>query len=138
MVVERVDADCLPFLGDRFGDGIFRDIVQTKKTGTDNISYVTGVDFKELFADWAATMYFENRGVTPTDPKYAYTSIDLAADFDPLRIRQGDICGSPYTGDVKSYGPEFLLIEFSGIDVYDIHISSALFGSMNATLIRIQ
>ena len=77
------------YLGDRFGDGVFRDIVQTKKTGTDNISYVTGVPFKELFADWAATMYFESRSVAPADPKYAYTSIDLAADFDPLKIKAG-------------------------------------------------
>ncbi len=126
------------YLGDRFGEGIFRDIVQTKKTGTDNISYVTGIDFKELFADWAATMYFESRGGTPVDPKYSYTSIDMAADFEPLRVRPSNICGSPYTGDVKSYGPEFLLMEFTGPDVYDINISSALFGSMNATLIRIQ
>ncbi len=128
----------LRYLGDRFGEGIFRDIVQTKKTGTDNISYVTGVDFKELFSDWAATVYFENAGVTPVDPKYSYTSIDLAADFDALRVRPSNICGSPYTGDVKSYAPEFLLMEFTGSDVYNINISSALFGSMNATLIRIQ
>ncbi len=126
------------YLGDRFGDGIFRDIVQTKKTGTDNIEHVTGCGFKELFADWAATMYFENRGVTPVDPKYAYTSLDLAADFDPLRVRPGNICGSPLTGEVKSYGPDFILMEFTGVDVYDLNISSALFGSMNAILIRIQ
>ena len=126
------------YLGDRFGDGVFRDIVQTKKTGTDNIAYVTGLDFKELFSDWAATMYFESRGVTPADPKYVYTSLDLAADFDPLRVKPGNICGSPMTGDVKSYAPEFILMEFTGVDVYDLNISSALFGSMNATLIRIQ
>ena len=126
------------YLGDRFGEGIYRDIVQTKKTGTDNIKYVTGCDFKEIFADWAATMYFESRGVVPIDPQYVYTSLDLAADFDPLRVRPGNICGSPYTGDVKSYGPEFILMEFTGVNVYDLNISSALFGSMNATLIRIQ
>ncbi len=126
------------YLGDRFGDRIFRDIVQTNKTGTDNIEYVTGFAFKELFTDWAATMYFEDMGVTPVDPKYSYTSLDLAADFGPLRIRQSNICGSPYTGDVKSYGPDFLIMEFTGTDVYDINISSALFGSMNAALIRIQ
>jgi hypothetical protein len=126
------------YLGDRFGEGIYRDIVQTKKTGTDNIEYVTGLDFKELFSDWAATMYFEDRGVTPVDPKYTYTSIDLAADFDPLRVRTGNICGSPLMGDVKSYGPEFILMEFTGVDVYDLNITSSLFGSMNATLIRIQ
>jgi len=126
------------YLGDRFGEGIYRDIVQTKKTGTDNIEYVTGLDFKELFSDWAATMYFEDRGVTPVDPKYTYTSIDLAADFDPLKVRTGNICGSPLMGDVKSYGPEFILMEFTGVDVYDLNITSSLFGSMNATLIRIQ
>ena len=126
------------YLGDRFGDGIYRDIVQTKKTGTDNIEYVTGLDFKELFSDWAATMYFEDREVTPVDPKYTYTSIDLVADFGPLRVRAGNICGSPLMGDVKSYGSEFILLEFTGVDVYDLNISSSLFGSMNATLIRIQ
>ncbi len=128
----------LRYLGDRFGEDIFRDIVQTKKTGTANIEEVTGHSFKEMFSDWAATMYFENRGLTPNDPKYAYTSIDFAADFDPLRIKPSNICSSPATGDVRSYGPEFILMEFTGTNVYDINISSALFGSMNATLIRIQ
>jgi hypothetical protein len=126
------------YLGDRFGVGVYRDIVQTRETGTANIEEVTGCGFKELFADWAATMYFESVGVTPVNPKYSYTSIDMVADFDPLRVRQSNICGSPYTGEVKSYGPDFLLMEFTGTDVYDINISSALFGSMNATLIRIQ
>ena len=126
------------YLGDRFGEGIFSDIVQTKKTGTSNIEYVTGCDFKEIFTDWAATLYFEARSVTPVDPKYAYTSLDLPADFDPLRVRDANICGSPLMGDVKSYGPEFILMEFTGVNVYDLNISSSLFGSMNATLIRIQ
>jgi hypothetical protein len=126
------------YLGDRFGESIYADIVQTKKTGTANIEAVTGLDFKEIFTDWAATMYFESRGVTPSDPKYAYTSLDLPADFAPLRIKPGNICGSPATGDVKSYGPEFILMEFTGAALYDINISSATFGSMNAALIRIQ
>jgi hypothetical protein len=126
------------YLGDRFGVGVYRDIVQTKKTGTANIEEVTGCSFKELFSDWAATMYFESQGVSPADPKYSYTSIDLAADFGSLRIRNANICGSPYMGEVKSYGPDFLIMEFTDSDTYDVNISSALFGSMNATLIRIQ
>ena len=126
------------YLGDRFGVEVYRDIVQTMKTGTANIEEVTGLSFKEVFSDWAAAMYFSSRGLTPADPKYSYSSIDLVADFDPLRVRDLNICGSPYMGDVKSYGPDFLLMEFSGIDLYDINISSAIFGSMNATLIRIQ
>jgi hypothetical protein len=126
------------YLGDRFGDEIYSSIVQTKKTGTDNLEHVTGLSFKELFADWAATMYFENTGVSPTDPKYSYSSLDLAADFDPLRVRASSICSSPMAGYIKSYGPEFIHMGFSGINEYDLNISSAMFGSMNATLIRIQ
>lgn len=126
------------YLGDRFGVGVYWDIVQTRKTGIANIEEVTGYSFKELFTDWAATMYFESMEVTPVDPKYSYSSFDMAAVFEPLRVRQTNICGSPYNGDVKSYGPDFLRLEFSGSDVYDINISSALFGSMNAALIRTQ
>jgi len=126
------------YLGDRFGEQIFSEIVQTKKIGRANIEQATGLTFKEIFTDWAATMYFESEGITPSDPKYSYSSLDLPADFMPLTVRNGNICGSPLMGEIQTYGPEFILMEFTGADVYDLNISSALYGSMNAALIRIQ
>jgi hypothetical protein len=126
------------YLGDRFGEDIYRDIVQTKRTGTDNIEYVTGLPFKEVFSEWAATLYFESTGRTPADPKYSYTSIDLSGDFDPLRVVNGELCLAPVMGYVKSMGPEFIHIGFTGIDEGDLTVSSDALGRMNAVLIRIQ
>jgi hypothetical protein len=126
------------YLGDRFGEDIFRKIVQTKKTGTDNIEYVTGVGFNELFADWAATLYFESLGISPADPKYAYSSIDLAGDFTPLYVRSGNICTSFVQGFVESMGPEFISLHFAGSQQFNIAVSCGSLGSMNAVLVRTQ
>ncbi|MDD3642470.1 MAG: hypothetical protein PHQ19_03295 [Candidatus Krumholzibacteria bacterium] len=126
------------YIGDRFGEDIYRRIVQSKKTGTANIESATGVGFKELFADWAATLYFESRGVAPADPKYRYTSIDLAGDFAPLRVRSTNLCAGPFMGAVESMGPEFIALGLGGPALFDIDLTCSGYGRMNAVLLRTQ
>jgi hypothetical protein len=124
------------YLGDRFGEDVYRRIVQSKKTGTSNIANATGVGFKELFADWAATMYFESRGVAPADPKYQYTSIDLAGDFEPLRVRSTNLCLGPFMSSIKAMGPEFIALGLNGPALFDIDLTCSGYGRMNAVLLR--
>ena len=126
------------YLGDRFGEDIYRRIVQSKKTGTSNIENATGVGFKELFADWAATMYFESRGVSPADSKYQYTSIDLASDFEQLRVRSTNLCSGPFMSSVKAMGPEFIALGLNGPALFDIDLTCSGYGRMNAVLVRTQ
>lgn len=126
------------YLGDRFGEDVYRRIVQSKKTGTSNIECATGVGFKELFADWAATMYFESRGAAPADPKYGYTSIDLAGDFSALRVRSASLCAEAFMSSVKSMGPEFVSLGLGGPALFDIDLTSSGYGRMNAVLLRAQ
>lgn len=126
------------YIGDRFGEDIYRRIVQSRKTGTSNIENVTGIGFKEIFADWAATLYFESRGVAPADPKYRYTSIDLAGDFQALRVRSANLCAGPFMGAVKSMGPEFVSLGLDGPALFDIDFTCSGYGRMNAVLLRTQ
>lgn len=124
------------YLADRFGEGIFRGIVHSKRTGTGNIEYRTGTPFMELFADWSTALYFESLGVEPADPKYAYTSLDLSSDFHPLRVRAGLFCSGPITGDVRSMGPEFISLDFGAPAGFDFTTTSDTRGRMNAVLVR--
>jgi hypothetical protein len=83
-------------------------------------------------------MYFESRGVAPVDPKYQYTSIDRAGDFQLLRVRATNLCAGPFTSTVKSMGPEFVALGLGGPALFDIDFTCVGYGRMNAVLLRAQ
>ncbi len=125
------------YLGDRFGNDIYRSIVQTKHVGTSNIENATGLSFYEIFSDWAATCCLEALGLE-YDERFRYTSIDLRADFYPLRIIDGAYCAGVISGDVKSMAPEYITLDFSQDVSIDFTVESDYLGRMNAIIIRLQ
>jgi len=128
----------LRYLGDRYGETIFKSIVQSKETGTVNIGQATGENFKELFADWSAACYLSGLGIT-SDSRFNYSSIDLRGSFDPLfttGIAYPAI--SSVAGDVKSMGPEFIVMSVPPYTSLDFTVGCAGGGRMNAVVVRIQ
>ena len=57
------------------GDAVLRRLVRTTKTGTANVSDVTGRAWPDLFADWAAALYLDGLGPTPF--AFEYPSVQL-------------------------------------------------------------
>jgi len=126
----------LRYLGDRFGESIFRSLVQTRNKGIANVEAATGAGFLELFADWSAALYLSGRGITG-DPRFNYSSIDLQGDFDPLYVIQNDMLITEMDGTMKPMGPDYILYNASSQVSYDVSIVGLSGGSMHAVIIRI-
>lgn len=87
----------LRLLGDRYGNDIFKDIVQSSCVGRPCVEGITGDGFYRTVSEFLAALYLSGKGIT-SDPRYNYTSIDLT-DFDPVgvssrTILDGDIVGA--------------------------------------------
>jgi hypothetical protein len=127
----------LRHLGDRFGTGVFKSLVQSKKIGVENIEAATGQHFKELFADWSAACYLSGRGITD-DPRFNYSSIDLQGDFDPIYTMTGNVSGSQMDGFVKAMAPEYIKFTIPASGSVEFTLESDASGRMNAAVIRLR
>jgi IPT/TIG domain-containing protein len=72
----------LRWLGDHFGDGIFARLVQTGRTGTDNVADKAGESFASLFGDFATAVYTDSIAAVPR------TQIPLRLRFTSRNFRQ--------------------------------------------------
>ncbi len=126
----------LRYLGDRFGEAVFRSLVQSRDTGVENVEAATGTGFLELFADWSAALYLSGRGIT-SDSRFNYSSIDLQGDFDPLYVIQNDMTIANMDGSMKPMGPDYILYSASSQVLYDVSILGLTGGSMHAVVIRV-
>jgi len=125
----------LRYLGDRYGNSIFKYMVQSRTSGMANVENAVGDDFLELVGDWASALYLTGRGVT-ADARFEYTSIDLRGDFDQLRTEELKESDTYFTGAVKSMGLDFIELSLSGEDRYEGLLQSGS-GRMHAVIIRI-
>jgi len=125
----------LRYLGDRFGNGIYRDLVQSKECGVENVEMRTGESFKNIFTDWAATCYLTGRGIT-SDPRYSYSSIDLQGDFDPLHIEQVGEGVTALSSELKAMACEFILLNLTEDFPCGVYLQSES-GRLNFALIRL-
>jgi hypothetical protein len=127
----------LRLLGDRFGDQVFRKLVQSKKSGTANVEAATGQRFKELFADWSAACYVSGRGIT-SDTRFNYTSIDLRGAFAPLHVIAGNVLGNQIAGTVNSMAPEFISFTVPSAAIVDFTVAGEAAGRLNAVAVRLR
>ncbi|MCU0639656.1 MAG: hypothetical protein MUF59_07290 [Candidatus Krumholzibacteria bacterium] len=125
------------YLGDRFGESIFREMVRAKASGVKIVELTAGVNLFELFADWAAALYLDGTGIS-ADPRFSYSSIDLRGDFAPLGILSAEGCMSSVSGAVKSMGPEYILLEFDEGCRSDFYLESGINSLMNAVIVRLE
>lgn len=68
------------YLGDRFGEPVYRDLSESGLVGRANVERVTGVPFRDLLRDWFVTLALEGDALpdeSAPDPARRYVSIDL-------------------------------------------------------------
>jgi hypothetical protein len=102
----------LRYLGDRFGEGIYRRILQNRCIGRPCIENITGENFYDTVGDFLATLYLSGRGIT-SDARYNFTSIDLA-DFDPLLVTSHASVDGQVSGTVRRASGDFHLFQSTG------------------------
>jgi hypothetical protein len=137
----------LRHLGDLYGTIVFKGLVQSKKAGEANVEAATGAYFNELFADWAAACYLDDREVDghviTSDPRFNYSSLNLQDDtadppFAPIYTISGDFSHT-MTGFLKAMAPEYVRYTIPAGATVDFTIEGeASTGRMNAVVIRIR
>jgi len=127
----------LRHLGDRFGDGIYKSLVQSKLAGVRNVEAATNAFFKELFADWSAACYLSGRGIT-SDSRFNYSSINLLSDFKPLYVITGSLSAGSMSRSIKAMAPEYILYSLPSEASVTFTIGSDPTGKMNAIVVRIR
>jgi hypothetical protein len=68
------------YLGDRFGDGIYRRLGESSLLGRANVERETGLPFRELLRDWFVTLALAGSGAVDVPAGWRYVSVDLAGE----------------------------------------------------------
>jgi len=125
----------LRYLADIYGEGIFRELVQSKKSGTGNIGSATGDEFIDLFSEWYAALYLNGKGIT-ADPRFEFSTLDEYPFREVARDSIYEL--DSYYGNVKSYGSRLIKVNLPVDSDKRIEIRSSDNGRMNAIIIRLQ
>ena len=64
------------YLIDRFGEDKIKDICSSDLVGVKAVESVTGIDFNEIFNDFAIALVISGTG-TSSDPKYNFSTLNL-------------------------------------------------------------
>jgi hypothetical protein len=127
----------LRLLGDRYGNGIYKQILQDDCIGRTCIEKITGEDFYQTFGEFLASMYLSGSGVT-MDERYNYDSIDLA-DFGYLLVTAAAFDGNDVGDDVRRTSGDFFVFSGSSTPTSRISVStsSSIMG-LRTVITRIQ
>jgi hypothetical protein len=97
----------LRYLGDRYGETIFKQIVLDNCKGRSCIEAITGENFYDTLADFLTTLYLTDRQIT-SDDRYNYRSLNVA-DFDSLLVVGHGVGDGPVSGAIKPMSGDFYL-----------------------------
>jgi len=125
----------LRYLGDQFGEEIFKTIVQSRAVGIASIENVTRTDFYASIGDFLATLYLSGREITD-DPTYRYTSLDLQRDFGDLLVTGQTAGGGGFGESVRSATGDFYLLTDARPPALLLGVSSAANADVRVVIVR--
>lgn len=97
----------LRYLGDQFGENIYRNLLQSKCVGRSCVENITGENFYETVDDFLATLYLSGKDIDTTGV-HEYTSIDLD-DFHPVLVTSRSVEGGSVGGTIFRTSGDFYL-----------------------------
>lgn len=127
----------LRYLGDRWGEGIYRRILRSTCVGDVCIRGVTGEDFFVTVADYLATLYLSDRGIT-SDTKYNYSSFDLQRAFDPLPVTTRNVTGGAFGGDVRNVAGDFYRLTGFQQPASVLRVDGSTSGGLRTIAVRVK
>ncbi len=86
------------WLGDQYGNGVFRKLEETSSTGAQSIMDATGRDFPSLFADFGIALYADSLPGLPRNtapPADRFTTRNLQQLWDRLFVTSGPTADIP-------------------------------------------
>jgi hypothetical protein len=128
----------LRYLGDRFGTGIYRDIVQTLCRGALCVELATGTDFYELVEGFLAALYVNDRGLA-ADPRYDIMSFDVQNDLDAVPVVNMSAGGSAFSSNVLTAAGDFYHLTGLSAPATEIRVAGSSPGAhIRSVIIRVK
>jgi hypothetical protein len=125
----------LRYLADRYGEDILKTIVRDPAIGEASIANVTGVDFHASVADYLATLYLSDRGIT-SDPRYNYSSFNFLDTFGDLSVDNRSVGAGGFSGSVRSATGRFHLLSGTTASTIQFGVSSSSSAGVRCVVIR--
>jgi len=135
----------LRWLGDQKGEGIYRQLVETSKRGTDNVSTAASEPFAALFGDFGIATYTDSidgvpRSAVPT--RYRFTSRNTRQIFgrlfptrpNPIATIQLGCSGAATQAMLQGTSSYFLTGGASGCDATKLDLTASEGSALPASL----
>jgi hypothetical protein len=128
----------LRYLGDVYGEGIFRKMVVGPRTHKSNVQNAVGVDFNRLYRDWLVTLYLSGRGITE-DPAYNYVSLGSDFGLDNLSLTSRLFSSPGFSETVRGSAGTHVVFTGASADSVTLRlVNGDLQSGMRAAFVRIQ
>ena len=127
----------LRYLGDRYGESIYRELVEASCVGTGCTQAVLGKDFFELAGDFFATMYLSDRGIT-SDPKYNFSSFNFQQLYAPLPVVERAFGAGTFNGAARNGAAEYWLLRNGSDPAMEVNITASSSSRMRLLIVRTQ
>jgi hypothetical protein len=128
----------LRYLGDQYGNTIFKDIVRSRCVGTACVQNVTGENFFFSAADFFAALYLSNNGSIPHDSRYDYTSINYPGDFAPLPVDNRSVSQGQMGGVVRNAAADFYTLGDISASAMTLSVTAGTNSAIRLIVTRIQ
>jgi hypothetical protein len=125
----------LRYLGDLYGEEIFKTIVQSRDVGVWSIENVTRTDFHVSTSEFLATLYLSDRGITD-DEKYNFSSFDFQSVFGDLRVSNQTASAGYFEGSVRSATGDHHLVSGVRSPALRLGVSSPTTGDVRVIVVR--
>lgn len=124
------------YLGDRFGNGIYKSLLQSRCVGRPCIEAITGEYFYDTVGDFLATLYLSGKDIT-SDERYRFTSIDLE-QFAAVRVTSLTVGEAMAAGTVKRTAGDFFLFTNDATPVSTFTLSADAKAGVRTLVVRTQ
>lgn len=137
----------LRWLGDQYGDFLFRDLTQTALNGVANVEAQTGEPFFRLFADWAVTLWTEDQAIPGLPerfqiPKWKLRDIlrlQSTGEYalQPMQRTFADLRGDSIQATMAASSPFYVIVDAAG-DTNDLQLDLNAGASAGLAILRFQ
>lgn len=97
----------LRYLGDRFGDSVYKQLLQSKCVGRSCIESITGENFYDTLGDFLAALYLSGKAIA-VDDRFQFPSFDQGA-YDAVHVVGRAAGDQAVTGTIKRASGDFYL-----------------------------
>ncbi|MFH1756053.1 MAG: IPT/TIG domain-containing protein [Candidatus Latescibacterota bacterium] len=127
----------LRYLGDHYGNTMFKSILRSTCVGTSCIENITAKNFFSNVGDFFAALYLSGSAV-PHDSKYDYTSINYPGDFATLPVTIRSVAQGQFSGTVMNAAADYYIIEDINDSALTLSVSSGSSATVRYLITRIE